>query len=167
MKTTRSVCHTLCGALVWLTSASVPWIVVAAPAVDEMSPAELRALFHAPGFGVPDELGTSNEDYRSVASRSEEIRQHSRASLTVSGADRDAICVALGDALNSLRGRAVVSRRVAYGSDSGIVRWYQSHCLIQQRVDGRRAAKAFVDPVTLKALRRIALTHPKESLDAY
>ncbi len=166
MKTTRSACWTLCGALVWLTSASTPSTATAAN-VTEMSPQQLRALFHQPGFSVPDGLGDYDENYRSVTSASEEKPQFEKSGVTVSGVDRNAICVALGDALNYLRGRALASRRVAYGSGTGILRWYNDHCLTQERSVSPRRAKSSVDPNTLNALRRMALTHPQESLDAY
>lgn len=166
MKTTRSTCCMLCGALVWLTSASTPSSATAAN-VTEMSPQELRALFHQPGFSVPDGLGDYDENYRPVTSGSEEKPQFEKSGVIVSGVDRDTICVALGDALNYLRGRALASRRVAYGSETGILRWYNNHCLIQERSASTRTARSSVDRDTLNALRRMVLTHPQESLDAY
>ncbi len=164
MKLTRASCCTLCGALVWMAGAPLFPGALAAPAVDEMSPAELRSLFRAPGLIVPDGLGAYNEDYRTVMPMSKEDRG---ADVAVAGGDRETVCAALGDALNYLRGRALKSRRVAYGSDTDILRWYNRHCLKIPVSEKTSAAKSPVDPVTLAALRRIVLSHPQESLDAY
>ncbi len=94
-------------------------------------------------------------------------RRTESANVAVSGNKREAVCVALGDALNYLRGRALKSRRVAYGSDTGILRWYNSHCLSSTCGEKTRTAETPVDPMTLEALRRTVLSQPQKTLDAY
>ncbi len=167
MKLTRASCCTLCGALVWMAGTSMSPAALANPAVEEMSPAELRSLFRSPGLIVSDGLGTYNEDYRSVTPASKHEHRIESAHIAVSSADRETVCAALGDALNYLRGRALASRRVAYGPDTDILRWYNRHCLIGPSSEKTSAAKTPVDPRTLEALRHIVLSHPQESLDAY
>ena len=167
MKPTRAWCCILCGALVLMAGAHMSPSVLAAPAVDEMSSAELGALFRTPGLVVADGLGAYDEDYRSVTPASSDQRATVSVDAGISGNDREMVCAALGDALNYLRGRALKSRRVAYGSDSGILRWYNSHCLSRPRSEKTGAAKNPVDPNTLQALRRIVSSHPRDSLDAY
>ncbi len=63
MKITRASCCSLCGALVWMAGASMSPGALAASAVAEMGPAELRSLFRTPGLIVADGLGDYNEDY--------------------------------------------------------------------------------------------------------
>ena len=167
MKQMRASCCALCGALVITAGAFMSSGVTAAPAVDEMSTAELRSLFRTPGLVVADGLGTYDEDYRSLTQASNDERFVASADAAVAGNDRELVCAALGDALNYLRGRALKSRRVAYGSDSGILRWYNRHCLNSPRSENTGEARTPVDPITLQALRRSVSSQPQESLDAY
>lgn len=167
MNTRSSSSLSLIGALVWMAGVSAPIAAAEARDVAQMAPDELRALFHEPGFSMPDGLGSYNEDYRSNTSASKKERQFEKSAVTVSGNDRGAICTALGDALNYLRGRALAFPRVAYGPDSAILRWYNGNCVTNERPERTRTTNNSVDPVTLKELRRIVVTHPQEYLDAY
>lgn len=165
MNSKRRLGSALLGALFCIAGVTAP--ALAAEDVAGMSPAELRTLFHQPGFSVPDGLGDYNEDYHAGSRQSAAGQSAESSTIAVSRADRGAICAALADALNYLRGRDFSARRVAYGNDSDIVRWYDNNCVNANRAEPVAASDRVIDHATLKALRRLVIENPPKRLDDY